>query len=103
LADMATDVYLTRLATYHAAALYASGAPCRMEAFMTKVFATEAYQRVADRGMQIMGALGYSTAADMERHLRDSRSGRIGGGSSEVLRNAIGSMAATHRWEEPWW
>ena len=39
--------------------------------------------------MQILG--GYSLTPDfpMERHYRDSRLMRIGGGASEVMRNSI--------------
>lgn len=97
-ADMAMDLYTARLATYRAAGLYARGLPCRAEAFMCKVHATEAYHRMADHGLQIMGALGYTTEANMERHFRDSRSGRIGGGTSEILRTSIGAMVAAGAW-----
>jgi acyl-CoA dehydrogenase len=103
LADMTSDIYLARLATYHAAGRYTAGDACRLEAFIAKVTATEAYQRTADHALQIMGAFGYSTAADVERHFRDSRSGRIGGGTSEILRTAIGAMAAERQWDQPWW
>ena len=97
-ADMAMDLYTARLATYRAAGLYARGLPCRAEAFMCKVHTTEAYHRMADHGLQVMGALGYTTEADMERHFRDSRSGRIGGGTSEILRTSIGAMVAAGAW-----
>ena len=61
----------------------------RLNGGVAKVFTTEAYFRVADEGMQILG--GYSMTPDfqMERHYRDSRVMRIGGGSNEVMRNSI--------------
>lgn len=98
LAEMAMSLYTSKLATYRAASLYARQLPCRAEAFMAKVHTTENYHRMADHGLQIMGALGYTTEADMERHFRDSRSGRIGGGTSEILRTSIGGMVAAGAW-----
>jgi alkylation response protein AidB-like acyl-CoA dehydrogenase len=55
--------------------------------------APRAYHRVADEGMQILG--GYSMTPDfpMERHYRDSRIMRIGGGSSEVMRTSIARIS----------
>lgn len=98
LADMATDLHLSRLITYDAAAKYASGKKCRFEAFSAKVFATEAYIRVANHGLQIMGAHGYTARGHAERHVRDSRAGPIGGGTSEIMRNSIGKMVAEDTW-----
>jgi len=100
LSDMATDLYLSRLATYDAAGKYSRGEECKFEAFAGKVFVTEAYQRLASHGVQIMGAQGYTTEAGMERHFRDSKSGTIGGGTSEILRNSIGKMVAAGSWAE---
>lgn len=79
----------TNRVTYDLARRLDAGIACRKEASMAKVFSAEAYFKVADAGMQILG--GYSMTPDfpMERHYRDARLMRIGGGSSEVLRNLI--------------
>jgi alkylation response protein AidB-like acyl-CoA dehydrogenase len=89
LADMQIAVHTARMLTYDLARRLDAGIECRKEASMAKVFTSEAYFRVADEGMQILG--GYSMTPDfqMERHYRDSRLMRIGGGSSEVLRTSI--------------
>jgi alkylation response protein AidB-like acyl-CoA dehydrogenase len=89
LADMQIAVHTSRLLTYDLARRLDAGVECRKEASIAKVHTTEAYFRVADEGMQILG--GYSLTPDfpMERHYRDSRLMRIGGGASEVMRNSI--------------
>jgi len=89
LADMQIAVHTSRALTYDLARRLDAGVECRTEASIAKVFTTEAYFRVADEGMQILG--GYSMTPDfqMERHYRDSRVMRIGGGSNEVMRNSI--------------
>ena len=89
LADMQIAVHTARLLTYDLARRLDAGVECRKEASIAKVAATEAYFRVADEGMQILG--GYSLTPDfpMERHYRDARLMRIGGGASEVMRNSI--------------
>ena len=89
LADMQIAVHTSRLLTYDLARRLDAGVECRKEASIAKVHTTEAYFRVADEGMQILG--GYSLTPDfpMERHYRDSRLMRIAGGASEVMRNSI--------------
>ncbi len=89
LADMQMAVHAARLLTYDLARRLDAGVECRKEASIAKVMTSEIYSRVADEGMQILG--GYSMTPDfqMERHYRDSRLMRIGGGSSEILRNSI--------------
>jgi len=89
LADMQIAVHTARTLTYDLARRLDAGIDCRKESSMAKVFTSEAYFRVADEGMQILG--GYSMTPDfqMERHYRDARLMRIGGGSSEVLRTSI--------------
>ena len=89
LADMQIAVHASRMLTYDLARRLDAKLDCRKEAAIAKVFCAEAYHRVADEGMQILG--GYSMTPDfpMERHYRDSRIMRIGGGSSEVMRTSI--------------
>ncbi|MBI5720938.1 MAG: acyl-CoA/acyl-ACP dehydrogenase [Burkholderiales bacterium] len=89
LADMQIAVHTSRMLTYDLARRLDADIECRKEASIAKVACAEAYFRVADEGMQILG--GYSQTPDfaMERHYRDSRIMRIGGGSSEVMRNSI--------------
>ncbi|MFO1188872.1 MAG: acyl-CoA dehydrogenase family protein [Alphaproteobacteria bacterium] len=89
IAEMQMQVHLVRVATYDLARRLEAGIPCRTEASMAKIFASEIYHKVADDGMQILG--GYSMTPDfpMERHYRDCRIHPIGGGSTEVLKTSI--------------
>jgi alkylation response protein AidB-like acyl-CoA dehydrogenase len=89
IAEMQMQVHLVRVASYDLARRLDAKVPCRTEASIAKIYATEVYHRVADEGMQILG--GYSMMPDfpMERHYRDSRINRIGGGSTEVLKTSI--------------
>ena len=65
-----------------------AGADAIQETAMAKVVATENNFKVADLGVQIMGAAGY-VEGDMQRLFRDARLGTIGGGTSDILRNVI--------------
>lgn len=97
-ASMALDMHNSRLSTYHAATMYQQGKPSRASSTMAKLQASEAYFRASDRAMQILGGFGYTNEAHVERHFRDSRALRIGGGTSEILRIALGSMVAKGQW-----
>jgi alkylation response protein AidB-like acyl-CoA dehydrogenase len=89
LADMQMAVHAARLLTYDLARRLDAGVDCRKEASSAKGMTSEIYSRVADEGMQILGGYSMTTDFQMERHYRDSRLMRIGGGSSEILRNSI--------------
>jgi alkylation response protein AidB-like acyl-CoA dehydrogenase len=88
-ADMALDCHIGELLIYDLAARLERGEPCAMEASMTKLFCTEMYSRVADRGLQVQGGFGYTMESDMQLHFRDARIMTIGGGSSQIMRNVI--------------
>jgi len=91
LADIATELEAARLMTY-AVARQVDADPDRMlprEASMVKLFVTEAAQRAALGGMQMMGGYGYSSEYDMERLVRQTLVSTIYGGTSEIQRNII--------------
>jgi alkylation response protein AidB-like acyl-CoA dehydrogenase len=90
-ADLATDLEAARLMTWWVASLNDED-PDRMlpkEASMVKLFVTEAAQRVALEGMQMMGGYGYSSEYDMERLVRATLVSTIYGGTSEIQRGII--------------
>jgi len=89
LADMQTRVDLARLALYRLAWAIDAGLPCRKEAAQAKMVASEAYQFVTERGMQIMASAGYSLDGDMQRYFRDARLYSFGEGSNEIQRMLI--------------
>jgi alkylation response protein AidB-like acyl-CoA dehydrogenase len=91
LADMQTEVDAARLLAYSAAGRLSRGLNALREVSMAKLFGSETYVKVANQGMQVMGAYGYSMEYEMQRHFRDSRSTTIGAGSSQMQRNTIAS------------
>jgi butyryl-CoA dehydrogenase len=86
LADMAMEVHLSRLATYHAANLWEHGRPCAMEAASAKLFASEASKRACDQAVQIHGGMGFMEESPVARFWRDVKVNEIGEGTSEVQR-----------------
>jgi alkylation response protein AidB-like acyl-CoA dehydrogenase len=89
LTEMHMLVDTARLQVYRFAWLVSQGKAGRIEAATLKLFAGEAYKKVADLGLQVMGGYGYSAEFAMERHYRDARLATIGAGTSEVQRNII--------------
>jgi alkylation response protein AidB-like acyl-CoA dehydrogenase len=89
LADMTIGVQTSRLITYYAAWLKATGRPCNVEASQAKVYATETCRKVCIDGMQVMGGYGYLREFDMQRFVRDSLLGPIGGGTNQIQRLII--------------
>ena len=92
LADMQTELEAARVLTWRAAWMLASGKDALKEISMAKLFASEAYAKLANQGMQVLGAYGYSMEFDMQRHFRDSRSATIGAGTSQMQRNLIANL-----------
>ena len=74
------------------AAKLAAGQDALAEISMAKLFASETYVRIANQGMQIFGAYGYSMEFDMQRHYRDARAATVAAGSSQMLRNIIAGL-----------
>ena len=92
LADMHTEVAAAKALTWAAAQKLAGGQDALAEISMAKLFASETYAKVANQGMQILGAYGYSMEFDMQRHYRDSRAATVAAGSSQMLRNIIAGL-----------
>lgn len=89
LADSATEIYAARTMTYHAAWKLDQGERAERETAMAKLFASEMVGRVADRALQIHGAMGYACDLPIERIYRDMRLARIVEGTSEIQRLII--------------
>jgi alkylation response protein AidB-like acyl-CoA dehydrogenase len=92
LADMQTEVEAARSLMWRAAWMVACGRDALREISMAKLLSSETYARVANLGMQIMGANGYSMEFDMQRLFRDSRAATIAAGSSQMQRNLIANL-----------
>jgi acyl-CoA dehydrogenase len=89
LADMTIGVQTSRLMTYYAAWLKVNGMDCNVAASQAKVYATETGRKVCIDGMQVMGGYGYLREFDMQRLVRDSLLGPIGGGTNQIQRLII--------------
>lgn len=94
LADNEIELHHARLAILHAAWLLDRGEHARNETSICKVFCSEAFGRVVDRSMQILGSIGISRDTIVERIFRDIRPFRIYDGPSEVHRHALASRLA---------
>ena len=89
LADCLTDLWASRLMTYRTAQAIDEGVDRKVQhaqCSMTKVFASEAAGRVADRCVQIFGGRGYMRENVAERFYRELRVERIWEGTSEIQR-----------------
>jgi alkylation response protein AidB-like acyl-CoA dehydrogenase len=92
LADMQTEVDAARTLMWHAAWMVSSRRGALREITMAKLFAGETYAKVANMGMQVLGAYGYNMECDMQRHFRDSRAATIAAGSSQMQRNLLAGL-----------
>ncbi|MGA2467488.1 MAG: acyl-CoA dehydrogenase family protein [Thermodesulfobacteriota bacterium] len=92
LAEMAVKIETAKLLVYNCAWLKVNNRPCMTEACMAKLYTTEICRDVAEVGMKIMGIDGYMMKNNMQRYLRDSLLGPIGGGTSEIQKNMIAKM-----------
>src|SRR4029077_7352987 len=72
-----------------AAYLKDAGRPCRAEASMAKLMASEAAMWATTKAVQIFGGYGYMRDYPVERYMRDAKLGEIGEGTSEVQRMVI--------------
>ena len=86
LADNEMYLLTTRLAIWHTAWVLDQGEPGGPESSRTKVIASEAVYRVADRSVQMLGGQGVTGETIVERIWRDIRGFRIYDGPSEVHR-----------------
>jgi len=90
LADSAVELEASRLLVQMAAATKDSGQErVTYEAAVSKLFATEAAQRIVDRCLQVHGGNGVVKGFAVERLYRDVRALRIYEGASEVQRLVI--------------
>lgn len=89
LADMATEVYASRVATMHAATLKDHDLPYVNEASMAKLLAAETCVQVTSQAVQVHGGYGYFKEAAVERLFRDARITTIYEGTSEMQRLVI--------------
>jgi alkylation response protein AidB-like acyl-CoA dehydrogenase len=92
LADSVTDLWAAQLMTYETAAAHDRNLDVKTlhaRCSVTKLFASEMANRVADRALQIFGGRGYMRENAAERFFRELRVDRIWEGTSEIQRLII--------------
>ncbi len=92
LADMKLALDTARLLVYRVAWMKDQGLDAMMEASVCKLYVTESAFKVACEAVQIFGGYGYTREYPVERTLRDTKLGTIGGGTSEIQRGIISRM-----------
>jgi len=92
LADMDTEIELSRLMYYKAAWLHDQGKPYTREASIAKLFASETAKRAADQAVQIHGGYGFMDEYPVSRYWRSVKVNEIGEGTSEVQRMLIAKL-----------
>ncbi|MDB5850261.1 MAG: acyl-CoA dehydrogenase [Rhodoferax sp.] len=89
IADSAVEIFATRMMVLNTAWELDQGRDPRDKVSMVKLYASEMIGRVADRGIQVFGGMGFSKDMPLERIYRDSRVTRIYDGTSEIHRMLI--------------
>jgi acyl-CoA dehydrogenase len=92
IAEMAVKHEASRSLTYHALRLFASGQDALREVTQAKLLSQRAAYEVADDALQIHGGAGYMKEYEIERAVRDTRLGPIGGGTDEVMKEILGKQ-----------
>ena len=89
IADSFTEHHMVQLMVYNLAARTDAKVAARHESYMTKIAGTEMGFRVADRCMQIHGAMGLALEMPISKMWRDARSFVITEGPVEVMRMVL--------------
>ena len=92
IADMQTEIEAGRALMWRAASMMENKENALKEVNMAKLYSAELYAKVANQGVQIMGAYGLNAEYDMERLFRDARSATIQAGTSQTQRNLIAGL-----------
>lgn len=98
-AEMLAKIDAARLLVYDAARALDSHDDIIRRASAAKLLASEVATEVAARCVQICGAYGTMVNAPFGRFMRDAKTYEIGGGSSEVLKNALAKRVLTYAGE----
>jgi acyl-CoA dehydrogenase len=89
LAESETEARAGRALALSSAEAFDAGTDTRQGPAVTKLFCSEMVGRVADRGVQVLGGLGYMRSVPIERFYRDARLYRIYEGTSEIQKLII--------------
>jgi acyl-CoA dehydrogenase len=88
-AEMARQVWVAKTTTRAAYDAWLATGDAVTEVSMAKNTACAVCDHVVDEAVQLFGGLGYMRESEVERHYRDSRILRIGGGTDEIMNEVI--------------
>jgi acyl-CoA dehydrogenase len=91
-AEMARLAWVARTTTRAAMAAWHETGNAVLEVSMAKNTACAACDTVVDEAVQLHGGAGYLRDSEVERHYRDSRILRIGGGTDEIMNEVIAKL-----------
>jgi acyl-CoA dehydrogenase len=89
IADMATKVHLSRLATWSSAVLLDQGARNTLESSHAKRFAADTAMEVTTDAVQIYGGYGFIKEYPVEKLMRDAKIMQLYEGTSQIQRLVI--------------
>jgi acyl-CoA dehydrogenase len=89
LAESEAEARAARALALSTAQAYEDSVDTRIGPACTKLYCSEMLGRVADRGVQIFGGMGYMRTVPVERFYRDARVFRIFEGTSEIQKLII--------------
>ncbi len=89
LAEMHTELEAARLLVYNAARRRDAGLDFLREAAMAKRFASRAAEHIASQAVEILGGLGFTRDAGVEKFYRDAKIGAIYEGTTNMQLQTI--------------
>jgi len=89
IADMATKVHLSRLATWHSAVLLDQGRRNTLESSHAKRYAADSAMEVTTDAVQIFGGYGFIKEYKVEKFMRDAKIMQLYEGTSQIQRLVI--------------
>ena len=95
LADLETEVEVTRAYVQNAALALNAGTLTTAEASKAKLWATEMQVRVTSRCLQLFGGYGFMNEYPIGRAYRDCRVQTIYGGTSQIMKEIVGRDIAS--------
>ncbi len=89
LAEMHTELEAARLLVYNAARRRDAGLDFLREAAMAKLFASRAAEHIASQAVEVLGGLGFTRDAGVEKLYRDAKIGAIYEGTTNMQLQTI--------------
>ncbi|HET9074321.1 MAG TPA: acyl-CoA dehydrogenase family protein [Solirubrobacteraceae bacterium] len=89
IADMATKVHLSRLATWHAARMQDAGMRCTLESSHAKRYAADSAMEVTTDAVQVFGGYGFIKEYKVEKLMRDAKILQLYEGTAQIQRLVI--------------